>query len=63
MHLEVRELVSLRFGHPNLEINIFHKSYTIIFYPILFHFYISCIDQPGMRETRIQLALVFNSRT
>ena len=63
LHLEVRELFSLRSGHPNLEINVFHISYTIIFYPFLFHFYISCLDQPGMMETRMQLAGVFNSRT
>ena len=36
---------------PNFEINIFHIRYTIIFHPFLFHFYISSIDQPGIRET------------
>ena len=36
---------------PNLEINIFHIRYTIIFHPSLFHFHISCLDQPGIRET------------
>ena len=27
-------------GHCSLEINIFHISYTIIFYPFHFHFYL-----------------------
>ena len=63
LHLEVSELFFLRSGHPNLEINIFHISYTITFYPFLFYFYISCLNQPGMRETRMQLAQVFNSKT
>ena len=36
-------------GLSNLEINIFHISYTIIFYSFLFHFNISCLDQPGIR--------------
>ena len=62
MNLEVMELFSLRSGHPKLEINIFHISFTIIFYPFLFHFYISFLDQPGIRETKMQLAGV-NSRT
>ena len=31
-------------GHPNLEINIVHISYSITFYPLLFHFHISCLD-------------------
>ena len=55
LHLEVRESVSLLSGHPNLEINIFHISYAIIYYPFLFHFYISCLDQAGIMETRTQL--------
>ena len=44
------ELFSLRSGHSNIEINIFHRIYTIIFYPFVFYFYIACPDQPGMRE-------------
>ena len=36
--------------HYNLEINISHISYTIIFYPFLFHFYSSCPDQPEIRK-------------
>ena len=35
---------------PELEINIFHISYTIIFSSFLFHFYISCLDQPGITK-------------
>ena len=50
-------------GLSNLEINIFHISYTIIFYSFLFHFNISCLDQPGIRETKTQLERVFNFRT
>ena len=42
---------------------IFHVSYSITFYPFLFHFYISCVNQPRIRETKRQLALVLNSRT
>ena len=42
-------------GHPNLEIDIFHISYTSFVYPFLFPFCISCLDQPGIRETRMQL--------
>ena len=48
----------LFFGHYNLEINMFRISYTIIFYPFLFHFYISCLDQLGIRE-KTQMAWVF----
>ena len=44
-------MIFLRSGDPKLEINIFHISYTIIYSPFLFHFYISCLDQPGIRET------------
>ena len=50
LHLEVRVLFSLHSGHLNLEINIFHIAYTVTFYPFLFHFYISCPDQPGKRK-------------
>ena len=49
--LEVRELFPLHSGYLTLEINTFHKCFTINFYPILFHFYTSCPDQPGIRET------------
>ena len=48
LNLEVMELFSLSSGHPNLELNIFHITYTIIFYPFLFHFYISCLYQSGI---------------
>ena len=44
-------VIPLFSGHPNLKINILHRSYTIIFYPFLFHFYISCSDQAGIKET------------
>ena len=37
-------VIPLRSGHPYLEIDIFHISYTIFFYPFLFQFYISCLD-------------------
>ena len=40
----------LCFGHPNLEINIFPISYTVISYQFLSHFYISCPDKPGIRK-------------
>ena len=52
-------MISSTFWRPLLEINILHISYIIIFYPFLFHFYISCVDQPGIRETRTRLARVF----
>ena len=63
MHLEVRERFALRSGNFNLQINVLRISYTIIFYTFLFHFYISCLDQPGIRDTRTQLAWVFSSKT
>ena len=53
----------LYFLDSNLEINIFHISYTIIFYSFLFHFYISCPDRPGIRESETELPRVFNSST
>ena len=62
-HLEVRELFPLLSGLSSLEINIFHISYNVIFYLFLFHFNISCQDQPGLRETKTHLAPVFNFRT
>ena len=34
----------------HLEINIFHISYAIIFYPFLFQFYISGLDELRIRE-------------
>ena len=36
---------------PNLEINIFHTSYTIILRPFVCHFYASCSNQAGIKET------------
>ena len=51
LHLDVRKLFPLLSGLPRLKIKIFHRSYTIIFYPFLFHFNISCLDQPGITET------------
>ena len=63
LHLEVRESFPLRSRDHKLEINIFHISYTIIFYPFLIHFYISCIDRRGIRETRTELARILNSIT
>ena len=57
-------MIPLLSGVSNLEINIFHISYTIIFYSFLFHFYISFLDQPGVRETKTELARpAFNFRT
>ena len=50
-------MISSTFWTLYLQINIFHISYTIIFYPFLFHFYISCLDQPGIRKTKTQLEL------
>ena len=52
LHLEVREWFPLLSGHSNLQINIFHISYTVIFDPFLFHFCFSCQDEPGIREKR-----------
>ena len=63
LHVEVRELFSLRSGHLNLEINIFDISFIVISCPFLFHFYISRPDQPGTRKTRTKLARVSNSIT
>ena len=73
MHLEVREGFPLRSGHPNLEINIFQITNAIILlslnlllevklisYPFLCHFYISCLVQPGIKETRARLVRVRN---
>ena len=63
LHLEVSERFPLLSEQYNLEIYEFHITYTIIFYSFLFHFYISCLDQPGIRETKTQLERVFNFRT
>ena len=63
LHLEVRELFSLPFGHPNLKINIFHISYTIIFHPFVCHFYVSCSNQAGIRETWTRLEQFWPART
>ena len=49
-------------GHCNLETNIFHINYTIIFYPFLLNSCISCPDRPGIRETKTPLARVLYSR-
>ena len=62
MHLEVRECFPLRSGHSTLEINIFQIRNTIILYQIHFHFYISCLNRPGIRERKTRLARVLNSR-
>ena len=43
--------------------NILHISHTIIFSPFLFHFYIFCLDQRLIRETKTGLAWVLNCRT
>ena len=48
-------------GHCNLETNIFHINYTIIFYPFLLNSCISCPDRPGIRETKTPLARVLYS--
>ena len=63
LHLEVVESFLILSGHYNLRINIFHLTYTIIFYPVLFHFYIACLDHAGIRETKTGLARVLNCRT
>ena len=51
LHLEVRESFLLRSEHPHSEINLFHISYTVISYPFLFQFYISYLDEAGIKET------------
>ena len=63
LHLQVRELFPLRSRHLKLEKNISHICYNIIFPPFLFHFYIFCLDQRGIRETKTGLARVLNCRT
>ena len=52
LHLEVRGSFTILSKHYNLGINIFHRTYTIIFYPLLFYFYIACIDQAGIKVTK-----------
>ena len=59
LHLEVRGSFPILSRHYNLGINIFHLTHTIFFYPLLFHFYIACLDQAGIRETKMQMAWVF----
>ena len=52
LKLEVTKSFPLCFGHPNLAMNIFHISFAIFPYRLLCHFYISFLNQPGVRERR-----------
>ena len=48
--LGVRECFPLLSGPPTLELNIFQIRSIIILYQIHFHFYISFLNPPGIRE-------------
>ena len=59
-YLEVKGCFPPRSSDSSSEINSFHITSSIIFYTFLFHFYISCINKPGIRETLALMGLKLN---
>ena len=50
LHLDVRECFPLLSGLSTLKLNILQIRSTIILYQLHFHFYISFLNPPGIRE-------------